>query len=107
MKNMIVCVSKPQARRLVIAAVLALFLAVTAGAWTGPPPVLAGSVTNKVFILKSSAPAGSVHYVDVSSNLVTWTTIGTNTVLSGGILYTNTNSTPSNWRFFRTRSVSP
>jgi hypothetical protein len=65
--------------------------------------VIASGIVSKGFKIQFSAPTGSNIVIQASSNLQSWTSISTNTVVGGSVSYTDTTATASSSRFYRAK----
>ena len=70
--------------------------------------VLTGSIVNRQIRLSVTAQPGFVYAIQVSTNLVSWVSLSTNTASSSGtIKFTDTTSSSFRQRFYRTKRLSP
>jgi uncharacterized repeat protein (TIGR01451 family) len=74
-----------------------------------PAPVrLSGSLVNHQFRLAATAQPGFTYLIQVSTDLVSWASLSTNTASSGGtIKFTDTSSPTPQRRFYRTKRLIP
>lgn len=79
-------------------------LAVDIGAYESfPPPLLSGmTLSNGLFRFVLNGSVGSIYAIQISSNLVNWSTISTNTIPLGGfVLIIDSSMTNQPRRFYR------
>jgi hypothetical protein len=68
-----------------------------------PPAVMDQSVTNGQFHFSFNGVSGAAYDIQVSSNLVDWTTVETNNSFSGHTTFTDTNAANVVGRYYRVR----
>jgi hypothetical protein len=68
-----------------------------------PPATTGTTYTNGQFQFSFSGPAGGAYDIQVSTNLIDWTTVETNNVFPGNVMFTDTNAANFDKRYYRCR----